>query len=102
MVPPSSLLLNGWSGEASAEKLAYRNGEILNQTVLALTRSLTPAFFCSALTIPKKCSVLGLPCGASMRCKLLLDFLRTCANSSNRSEERRVGKECRSRWLPYE
>src|SRR5205823_8166363 len=22
--------------------------------------------------------------------------------SKNRSEERRVGKECRSRWLPYE
>src|SRR5256885_4168668 len=26
---------------------------------------------------------------------------RTCAFSSVRSEERRVGKECRSRWSPY-
>src|SRR2546425_420330 len=24
-----------------------------------------------------------------------------CANSGGRSEERRVGKECRSRWSPY-
>ena len=27
----------------------------------------------------------------------LLDYLRT----NKRSEERRVGKECRSRWSPY-
>src|SRR5882672_8052478 len=27
--------------------------------------------------------------------------LRTISCSSNRSEERRVGKECRSRWSPY-
>src|SRR5256885_12633641 len=25
----------------------------------------------------------------------------TCASRSTRSEERRVGKECRSRWSPY-
>src|SRR5262245_33735018 len=28
-------------------------------------------------------------------------FLRTYANIDLRSEERRVGKECRSRWSPY-
>ena len=26
---------------------------------------------------------------------------RVCENLKNRSEERRVGKECRSRWSPY-
>src|SRR3712207_9311847 len=31
----------------------------------------------------------------------LLTALRTAAMSSMRSEERRVGKECRSRWSPY-
>src|SRR2546430_14439219 len=25
----------------------------------------------------------------------------TCAHAESRSEERRVGKECRSRWSPY-
>ena len=25
----------------------------------------------------------------------------TCAEAGDRSEERRVGKECRSRWSPY-
>ena len=25
----------------------------------------------------------------------------SCDNCDNRSEERRVGKECRSRWSPY-
>ena len=28
-------------------------------------------------------------------------FDRTGADESTRSEERRVGKECRSRWSPY-
>ena len=27
--------------------------------------------------------------------------VKTTKESSNRSEERRVGKECRSRWSPY-
>ena len=29
------------------------------------------------------------------------DKLRASGDSSRRSEERRVGKECRSRWSPY-
>src|SRR3712207_1301794 len=28
-------------------------------------------------------------------------LLATCLRGSSRSEERRVGKECRSRWSPY-
>src|SRR5256886_12640841 len=28
-------------------------------------------------------------------------YLRTAADERDRSEERRVGKECRSRWSPY-
>jgi len=38
-----------------------------DQTALAVTRSFTRVFFCSACTMPKKFSVLGLPRGASMR-----------------------------------
>ena len=30
-----------------------------------------------------------------------VDFLMTAMTSVRRSEERRVGKECRSRWSPY-
>ena len=29
------------------------------------------------------------------------DFMEECMEYSSRSEERRVGKECRSRWSPY-
>ena len=35
----------------------------------------------------------------AISCKLFM--LMTFALSFNRSEERRVGKECRSRWSPY-
>ena len=30
-----------------------------------------------------------------------LSFPSQCAEEDNRTEERRVGKECRSRWSPY-
>src|SRR3989441_628878 len=54
----------------------------LAQPALAVTCSLTRVFFCRAFTMPKKFSVLGLPCGASIRCTLLLGFLISAANSS--------------------
>src|SRR5260221_14115051 len=42
-------------------------------------------------------------CGHCSRIRLTADGkLRTCLFSKeDRSEERRVGKECRSRWSPY-
>ena len=33
--------------------------------------------------------------------KFNLESIIFCDTSHNRSEERRVGKECRSRWSPY-
>ena len=33
--------------------------------------------------------------------KLIYDFIVKHGGIPNRSEERRVGKECRSRWSPY-
>ena len=30
-----------------------------------------------------------------------LELLKECTGANTRSEERRVGKECRSRWSPY-
>ena len=32
---------------------------------------------------------------------MLLPALKSAKNKATRSEERRVGKECRSRWSPY-
>ena len=32
---------------------------------------------------------------------ILKEFGRRCYENTARSEERRVGKECRSRWSPY-
>ena len=44
---------------------------------------------------------LGLPLGcAEIGAVLFGDLLNICP-SQPRSEERRVGKECRSRWSPY-
>ena len=34
-------------------------------------------------------------------CLQLVGSFNSAATASDRSEERRVGKECRSRWSPY-
>lgn len=46
-------------------------------------RNFIRAFFRRVRTIPKKVSVLGLPHGESMRCKLLLGTCRVAPCSSN-------------------
>src|SRR5437588_6249440 len=51
------------------------------------------------------CASAQIDSSAKHFCRPLL-YLRifssaTRCNSGNRSEERRVGKECRSRWSPY-
>ena len=37
----------------------------------------------------------------SKTCLITMDMNKIGQMSCNRSEERRVGKECRSRWSPY-
>ena len=47
-------------------------------------------------------SIRGAPLGpAIIRTKLLRHLKRRTKRFHRRSEERRVGKECRSRWSPY-
>ena len=46
-------------------------------------------------------TVNGQTCSGTVEARtLLVDFLRDHLGLT-RSEERRVGKECRSRWSPY-
>ena len=42
-----------------------------------------PGYLWEGVHNPKQFSVLGLPCGASMRCRLLLGLLSVLAHSSN-------------------
>ncbi len=50
-------------------------------------------------TIPEKLDKIRDVFGLSM--SALAVVLQSCRTSVYRSEERRVGKECRSRWSPY-
>ena len=45
------------------------------------------------------CDDCGAPVPAERR--RLIPGVRKCEGCQERSEERRVGKECRSRWSPY-
>ena len=49
-----------------------------------------------AISLNKKYGQFGL-----MKLQATKNFPRRIINRRSRSEERRVGKECRSRWSPY-
>ena len=65
---------------------------IWNSTYLKELKQMEDKFLLSK----KKCSMLVVNKNKSFDKNLKGDF-----NLENRSEERRVGKECRSRWSPY-
>ena len=46
-------------------------------------------------------SMDGTPVDDSMAQSIMLSAAQTLGVPKDRSEERRVGKECRSRWSPY-
>jgi len=75
--------VRGGTARKAQDRHAAGNDSEAFQLAFAVTRSVTCAFFWSALTIVKKFSVLGLPRGASIRCRLLLGFLSVRASSSN-------------------
>src|SRR5690242_16552187 len=49
-----------------------------------------------------RCFLLSVALPVSHTGAWLDQFLRGLLRASTRSEERRVGKECRSRWSPYD
>ena len=79
-----------------------------DQTIKTMTQSIIDgyrlkkddAFVQDMLTMPL--AALQEGAGALQRhfCGNHVDFC-TIINARSRSEERRVGKECRSRWSPY-
>src|SRR5256885_6168826 len=48
---------------------------------------------------PRNCDSAARP--TSTACSARMSCVCATASSASRSEERRVGKECRSRWSPY-
>src|SRR2546429_7025226 len=62
----------------------------------ALLRRIS-AGFTSSLPGPRSCDKRTL----HQNLRLISPFSRTEPYGASRSEERRVGKECRSRWSPY-
>ena len=44
---------------------------------------------------------LDSDCGTCEKCVATVCEFQTASEDTKRSEERRVGKECRSRWSPY-
>src|SRR2546421_10452037 len=85
----------GWRGFA-LPRLQHRYGPVLGTVILGTLHGLwhLPVFFTQVLgpfSLPNYAGFLFVAIAAA--------FLYTWI--FNRSEERRVGKECRSRWSPY-
>jgi len=104
------------------DKLSRRYGELpkeepraaIDQAVLASARrAVAPKSFSQRWAVPVSlAAVLVLALGITLRMQLEEPGIETSAPSSQppaspvpnaeaRSEERRVGKECRSRWSPH-
>jgi len=81
--------------------LATTRHYLLNGVNLILTdySTLTPSGEPRAITI--EAPVDGAQVSGLVRLKGSITIAPTRAKASMRSEERRVGKECRSRWSPY-
>src|SRR3712207_2396889 len=79
---------------ASFTNAGAPSGVVLSTLVLAASASLTgeEAFLSWGWRIPFLLSIVLLAIGL---------FVRARVAETPRSEERRVGKECRSRWSPY-
>ena len=45
--------------------------------------------------------LMGIILAVVLAVVLIISFNKSDGNEQQRSEERRVGKECRSRWSPY-
>ena len=84
-----------WSSDVCSSDLAKKTGETAPTIKPDNIASPVPLFLraaCSPLIYIRMFSTVKLASFASNGSKMI---------SSPRSEERRVGKECRSRWSPY-
>ena len=77
-------------------KLASLNDETRDGSLIVVSRYLTR--YCHATDIAP---TMQAALDEWDRCAPLLETLFSKVQSKSRSEERRVGKECRSRWSPY-
>jgi len=78
--------------------------EILKPTIeiLAGIPSVVVGFIGMAIVAPLMIRLFNLPTGlTAITASVMLAFMAIPTIISIRSEERRVGKECRSRWSPY-
>ena len=50
---------------------------------------------------PLQFLTMSLICNETLACEQCIDCQKVLNHQYARSEERRVGKECRSRWSPY-
>ena len=55
----------------------------------------------AAVLQPREVGLAGAPADGEKTPATSAEFYRGAAGADFRSEERRVGKECRSRWSPY-
>src|SRR2546426_237117 len=79
-----------------ADHLRPQSGQNQGELVSAHARHVV-VFAAGLLQLRRKSAKHSIPFKMS---KLIVDLLET-VQVADRSEERRVGKECRSRWSPY-
>src|SRR3712207_7494128 len=82
-----------WSSDVCSSDLLDRFGVLVDDAEIAFVRR--PAVLPAPRVEPVIAVLEHEPIGAALRGDLFAHL------QEDRSEERRVGKECRSRWSPY-
>src|SRR3989475_12105000 len=90
---PVSAPLESRTGRPSTRDGISKTGDLLESS-----KKKPPGFVCSAAFQMGRSGLSG-DSGSLLKREEMDHF--PCRSSTLRSEERRVGKECRSRWSPY-
>src|SRR5256885_10668253 len=79
------------------------SSDVCSSDLLALISSCAVLFQKGRKTVSPPFQLSRMPSSRQYRvlCRCREPVLRRCHQTLLRSEERRVGKECRSRWSPY-
>src|SRR5215467_5311285 len=99
--PAATLQARAWDDQTDSLQFLRRRGFVETHRMVELHLNLSEADLTPLAWLPRGLTALGVQFTTLQREGVNERFWRNLTDLQQRSEERRVGKECRSRWSPY-